>query len=211
MHTSPLTYVNLHDEAVGKQNGQFGIERGPFTIQVNITGVAPLLFHRWDCAEVEAKAQAKKNSRERRADNLESYVYRCQDGTLGLPSVNLHMALVGAARFKSDPRSPRKSAADLVKAILLITPAMGSFGVPVWDFEDRRRATVQRSGITRVRPALKEGWQVRFLVTVLESSYVDEAFLHDLISSAGRYVGIGDFRPQFGRFNVTSFEKLPSS
>ena len=200
--------VNLHDEVIGKRDSQAGVENPPFTVEAVIQGVSPILFHRWDCAAVEAKAKSKKNSKEKKTDNLESYVYRCEDGTLGLPGINLHMAMVNAAKSKSDPRSPRKSAADLTKAILLVTPTIASFGKNTWDFEDQRRVTVQRQGITRVRPAMKEGWTLRFFITVLDSSYMDEAFLHDLLSSAGRYVGVGDFRPQFGRFNVVEFARI---
>ncbi len=198
--------VNLHDEVNGKRESEAGIEHPPFTVECVIRGVAPILFHRWDCAAVDAKAKAKKNSKEKKSDNLESYVYRCDDGTLGLPGINLHMSLVNAAKSKSDPRSPRKSAADLCKAILLVTPTISSFMTDKWDFEDQRRVMVQRNGITRVRPAMREGWRLTFYVTVLDSSYIDKDFLHDLIASAGRYVGLGDFRPQFGRFQIDSFK-----
>lgn len=199
--------LNLHDETAGKGESQAGIETGPMTIEVGIEGVAPILFHRWDCAAVEAKAKAKKNSKEKTTDNLESYVYRCEDGTLGLPGINVHMSLVKAAKSKADPRSPRKSACDLVKAVLLVMPLLASFGVQTWAFEDRRRVMVQRNGITRVRPALHAGWTLSFAVTVLDTSYVDEPFLHDLITSAGRYCGLGDFRPQFGRFQIVRFAR----
>lgn len=205
---SSAAAVNLHDEVIGKSDSKAGVENPPFTVEAVLKGVAPILFHRWDCAAVEAKGKAKKNSREKKSDNLESYVYRCEDGTLGLPGINLHMALVNAAKSKSDPRSPRKSAADLTKAILLVTPTIATFGAKDWDFEDQRRVTIQRQGITRIRPAMREGWTLRFYVTVLDSSYMDEPFLHDLLSSAGRYVGVGDFRPQFGRFNVVEFARI---
>jgi len=200
--------VNLGDEVQGKDDQLAGIETAPFICEVTITGVAPILFHRWDCAAVDAKSKAKKNSKEKKSDNLESYVYRCEDGNLSLPGVNLAAAFRYAGKSKQDPRSPRKSAYDLMKAILLVTPNLVSFGKKKWDFEDARRVVVQRSGITRVRPAMSEGWTLKFQVTVLDGSYVDEHFLYDLISSAGKFNGLGDFRPQFGRFNVTHFKRL---
>ena len=38
--------------------------------------------------------------------------------------------------------------------------------------------------------------------------YIPPQFLHSVLIDAGRLVGIGDFRPSFGRFNVTKFEVL---
>ncbi|MCL0053355.1 hypothetical protein M1M86_02600 [Dehalococcoidales bacterium] len=31
--------------------------------------------------------------------------------------------------------------------------------------------------------------------------------LREIIESAGKYVGLGDFRPEFGLFTLVSFEK----
>jgi hypothetical protein len=200
--------LGLHDAVNGKGEFAMGVERAPFTMAVTISGIAPILFHRWDCAAVEAKSKAKKNSREKKEDNLESYVYRCADGTLGLPGMNLHMALAQAGKSKADPRSPRKSAYELVKAALLVTPTVASFGATTWDYEDRRRVVVQRNGVTRVRPAMREGWTLSFEVTVVDSAYVDEPLVYDLLATAGRYNGLGDFRPQFGRFNVVQFTRV---
>lgn len=200
--------VNLHDEVNGKGESSAGIEGGPTTYAVTIQGVAPLLFHRWDCAAVDAKSKAKKNSKEKKTDNLESYVYRCEDGKLGVPAENFRGSLVNAAKSKSDPRSPRKSARDLMNAILLITPTVSTLGVKEWDYEDSRRVTIQRAGITRVRPAMKEGWKLTYHITVLDTSYADETFIQDLVGAAGRFVGLCDHRPQYGRFNVVHFKRV---
>ena len=199
--------VVLADESNGKVDAKAGVSSAPFTVEVEIEGVAPILFHRWDCDDVEAKAQAKKGSREKKTDNVESYVYRCDDGTLGVPATSVHASLVHAAKSKSDPRSPRKSAKELIEAVLLATPPMISFGRDKWDYEDKRRVVIQRQGaVNRVRPALREGWKLHFNITVLDTSYVDEAFLHELIDYAGKYSGLCDFRPQFGRFTITKYE-----
>ena len=43
---------------------------------------------------------------------------------------------------------------------------------------------------------------------VLLPEYISPERLHATIVDAGRLVGIADFRPTFGRFNVTNFEVL---
>jgi hypothetical protein len=113
-----------------------------------------------------------------------------------------------AAKFKQDPRSPRKSAMDLLKAAVVTLTPLADLGVSNWDYEHKCRVQVQRNGITRVRPALNVGWEAEFVMLVTLPEYVSPSFLHQLINDAGRLVGIADFRPTYGRFSVTKFEVL---
>ncbi|MBY0512744.1 MAG: hypothetical protein K2P78_02390, partial [Gemmataceae bacterium] len=65
---------------------------------------------------------------------------------------------------------------------------------------------VQRQGITRSRPAFNAGWRATFLVSVLTPEYVKPSDLLAVLTQAGRLVGVGDFRPTYGRFQVVRFE-----
>lgn len=182
----------------------------PYVVEVEITGSSDLLFHRWSVDAVAAKAAAKKGSAAKKEDNLETYVYRINpDDTtseLGLPGEYLRMSAIYAARYQQDPRSPRKSAADLFKAGLVSLTDIASLGTKDWDYVDRRRVTIQRNGITRCRPALKKGWKAVFDLQVLTPEYISSDLLHQVLTNAGRLIGVGDFRPTFGRFQVTRFE-----
>jgi len=188
----------------------------PYTATVTIRGTKAILFHRWQCDAVEAKAAAAKGSKAKKSDDVESYVWRCPDGTLGLPGMYLLGSMTdprnGAAKYRQDPRSSRKSALDLVRAsvssltdLAPLTRSDGSSATS-WDYLDRRRVTVQRQGVTRERPALAEGWQAEFQLLVTSPEYVAPVFLHDLLSLGGRTVGVGDFRPTYGRFQVVRFD-----
>lgn len=178
----------------------------PYVATVAIEGVADYLYHRWNCEAVEAKANAAKGSKAKKTDDLESYVYRTDDGVLAIPGESLRMAIINAARFRQDPRSPRKSAMDLFKAGVVVLTALAPIGKKDWDFEDRRRVVVQRSGITRTRPALKMGWKAEFEIMVNLPEYINPRDLNEVIQNAGRLLGLGDFRPTFGRFQVTNFK-----
>jgi hypothetical protein len=177
----------------------------PYRAEVAIRGDADLLFHRWNCEAVEAKAKAAKGSAAKKADNIESYVYRNDDKELCIPGEYLRQSLIGAAKFRQDPRSPRKSAQDLIKAGVVSLTQLASLGVTEWDYEHRCRVQVQRNGITRVRPAMRAGWSASFLFQVNLPEYVSREFLLGLLTDAGRLIGIGDFRPTYGRFQVESF------
>lgn len=191
-------------------DGEFTINLSePYRASVTIEGVVPILFHRWSIEAVEAKAKAAKGSNAKKTDNVESYIYRTEDGEIAIPGEYLRAAICspsGAAKYRQDPRSPRKSALDLYRASLIVETELATLGVKDWDFLDQRRVTVQRAGITRSRPAMLAGWHATFDMTVVLPEYVPPADLREVLYNAGRLVGLGDFRPTYGRFHVVKFE-----
>lgn len=180
----------------------------PYRAEFEITGVADMLFHRWNCEAVEEKAKAAKGSKAKKSDDVESYVYRNADGELCLPGEYVRQSLIAAAKFRQDPRSPRKSAVDLVKAAVVSLTPLSGLGMAKWDYDHKCRVQVQRNGITRVRPAIQAGWSCSFIFMVNLPEYVAPEFLHALLIDAGRLVGVADFRPTYGRYQVTKFEVL---
>jgi hypothetical protein len=173
----------------------------PYVVDVKIEGTADLLFHRWNCEAVAEKAAAAKGSKAKKSDNIESYVYRNDDGELCLRQSILH-----AAKFRQDPRSPRKSAMDLYKAGVISLTIAAPLGAKTWDYEHKCRVMIQRNGVTRVRPAFKVGWGCSVQLMVNLPEYIKPNDLHDVCVNAGRLIGVGDFRPTYGRFCVKSFD-----
>lgn len=178
----------------------------PYTATIKIRGTADILFHRWNAESVDTKAKAAKNSAAKKTDDVESYVYRDDTGMICIPGEYLRGAAILAAKFKQDPRSPRKSAMDLFKAAVVSLTPLASLGVTKWDYEDRRRVVIQRAGINRVRPAMRAGWTCEFRMMVTLPEYVGQDLLHEVITLAGRIGGLGDFRPTYGRFAIVGFE-----
>ncbi len=179
----------------------------PYVVSINFTGSAAMLFHGWNCEAVNEKAIAKKGSKAKKTDNLESYVYRNEEGEICIPGVYFRQAAVMAAKFRQDPRSPRKSAMDLFKAGLIslneFCPING--GVKDWDYIDQRRVVIQQAAITRHRPAFKVGWQASCDFQIALPEYIQPSFLLDVFSAAGRLIGVGDHRPTYGRFQITKY------
>lgn len=189
-------------------NGALSVIEGsqPYIVRTRLVGTADLLFHRWNCEAVEAKSKAAKGSKAKKTDDLESYVYRDEAGELALPGEYVRGAIVTAAKFRQDPRSPRKSAMDLFKAAVIVLTPLASLGTTEWDYEHKARVQVQRNGVTRVRPAMKAGWSIELEIMVNLPEYVPADALHETLVNAGRLVGLADFRPTYGRFAVTLFE-----
>lgn len=183
----------------------------PYRVSVTIQGTSTILFHRWNCEAVESKAKAAKGSAAKKSDNVESYVWRNGDGEICIPGDYLRGAIAGpqgAAKYRQDPRSTRKSALDLYRAGVISLTELASLGAKNWDFLDQRRVTVQRAGVSRVRPAMLAGWRATFDLAVLLPEYIPPMDLLDVLTRAGQLVGVADNRPTYGRFNVVSFEMI---
>lgn len=199
----------IHIGSPPTNDGKFAIDFSqPYQVDIRVEGVADLLFHRYSVEAVEETAKAAKNSKTKKTDNLESYVWRNAEGELCLPSEYLRRAVVLAAKFKQDPRSPRKSAMDLVNASVIALSPLATLGKREWDYLDKRRVLVQRQGVTRVRPGIFTGWKAEFQFAVLSPEYIDIVFLRELLNTAGKLIGVGDFRPSYGRFHVTHIEPV---
>lgn len=186
------------------------ITEKPYIVQIEIVGSCPVIFHRWSCEDVASKAAAKKGSKEKKSDNVESFIYRDGEGHICLPGEYLRMAMVYAAKFKQDPRSPRKSAFDLFKAgiVPLTEFAKINGGTKNWDFVDQRRVCIQRNAITRMRPAFLKGWSAEIEMQVLVPEYIDKHLFMEVLEMAGRLIGVADFRPTYGRFQVVKCKIL---
>jgi hypothetical protein len=178
----------------------------PYLAHVRVAGVADLLFHRWNVEAIEEKGRAAKGSKAKKTDDIESFVYRNDVGELCVPGEYVRQSLIHAAKFKQDPRSPRKSAMDLFKAGVVTLTPYASLGVKDWDYEHRARVMVQRNGVTRSRPAMKTGWTIDVDLQINLPEYVSPELLHDVLINAGRLIGVGDFRPTYGRYAVTRYE-----
>lgn len=177
----------------------------PLIVSFTLEGTSAFLFHRWSNEAVAEKAAAAKNSAAKKSDNIESYVYRNSDGELCIPGEYVRMAVVMAAKYRQDPRSSRKSAMDLFKAGIISLTELASLGTSDWDYLDARRVMVQRNGVTRQRPAMNAGWTAEFQFMVNTPEYISSQLLYAVLADAGRLVGVGDFRPTFGRFLIKSY------
>lgn len=185
----------------------------PYIATVTIVGSADLLFHAWNVEAIAEKAAARKGSTAKKTDDIESYVYRDADGNLGIPGPNFVASIVTAAKYVQDPRSPRKSAMDLAKAGIVALTDIAPFEVGAdgqgraskWDYEDARRVTIQRAGVTRIRPAMRKGWRLTFELLVTLPEYMEPDWVLKRINDAGRLCGVGDFRPTYGRYAVTGY------
>jgi hypothetical protein len=68
-------------------------------------------------------------------------------------------------------------------------------------FTLRKGVAVQQSRIIRIRPMFPTGWLLTFTLEY-DESIINEKNLVKAMVDAGALIGLGDWRPKFGRFTV---------
>lgn len=192
---------------------------------VTIQGTADLLMNAFEVVGDTPPAPPTGAAKDY-SDEWIQKLYLLDDGTLYQPEAHLIGTLIKAATSHKVPGRRGKTYKDTVKGGIFIEPAYIPHKANLSDFEqavvitgpapdgakynvyvDRRPVRVQSARVTRYRPALRKGWELTFRVQALDDEF-QPAALKAILDTAGREVGIGDFRPRFGRFMVTHFEAI---
>jgi hypothetical protein len=188
-----------------------------YTIDVAVQGTAPLLQHRFPIPELEDMSKGGTISTGARDYSKEwhEYFYETPSGEIYQPATHFEAAMIKAAvNFKITGKG-RKTYKDLFRAAVFVSPEQILHGVKVPDeldtdgdkplYLDMRPVVVSRARVVRIRPAFKPGWKLEFQIEVIDDQ-IQPQLVNDVLILAGKTVGIGDFRPKFGRFMVTKFE-----
>ena len=179
-------------------------------INVELKGVCPLLHHRFATEDFGANVSKQKKKVYIPEEEAEKYTYRGKDGKLYQPSEHILGVLIKAGvKFKYEGKKTFK---DALKAGIIVEPE----NIPLlndkeeqfdkWDEIDTRNVVVQRARIIRWRPKFNE-WKLKFSLTILNDDEVAPNDLKYILEYSGR-LGIGVYRPRFGRFQVVSFQEV---
>lgn len=168
---------------------------------VKIEGTKPLLMH--------APTAIGDNPKQRRGEHLppekeaEQYLYKDEKGNIVIPSLNIKAMLRDAGRnYKISGR--RTTYGAMIKAGIEIEPhpyvPLGHNGWKV----DIRPVVVQRSRILRARPCFSK-WELVFTIVNKDPQVLLRDTMKKIVEDAGKYIGLGDYRPEFGLFKVVKF------
>lgn len=189
-----------------------------YSVNVSIEGIAPLLHHRYplpDFAQLSKGGKVKSGEKDYTQEWRQS-LYANGNAELYQPATHLDGALAKASsNFKVQGRGA-KTYSQLFKGNVFVAPDeipfMGMIMPENLDTDadkplylDVRPVVIQRARVVRIRPCFKPGWKLDFVIEV-----IDDQIPHNVVSEvlimAGKTIGIGDFRPKFGRFMVTKFD-----
>lgn len=183
------------------------------TFEVELTGVSPLLQHRFgEEAEQEQATRRVQLKIGTPREQAEKAAYRNSEGKFYLPGAAV-ARLLREAGGAHKQRGSRKSLKYIIPAATLVVEdsIVLHNGKPLKDFEvDSRPVTIPatKGRIMRHRPRFDE-WQATFHIEV-DDEVLPVDVCHQLLTEGGRTIGLGDFRPEkggpFGRFRVTRWE-----
>lgn len=192
-----------------------------YQVDVKVKGISVLLQHRFPIPtyeEMGAGGKKQTGSKDYRQEWRTS-LYVADNGEVYQPANHFELAMVkAAANFKITGRRG-KTYKDLVSSNVVVDPERIPFGIIVTAdddldtdpdkalYLDLRPVVIQRARIVRIRPAFKPGWELDFVINVLDDE-LPAGMLQDILVLAGKTVGVGDYRPKFGRFSVVKFEVL---
>ena len=110
-----------------------------------------------------------------------------------------------AVNFKV-PGKGKKTFKDFIYSGVEVLPE----NIPVisddgWEV-DLKPVVIGRARIIKARPKFKQ-WELEFQVRIIDP-IVTPTYFKEILVDAGKYSGLLDFRPLYGLFEVTEFEKV---
>ena len=192
-----------------------------YTIDVTITGTAPLLQHKFPLETLHGLMDGarRKTGAVDYAQEWLATMYT-HDGLLIQPATHIEAALVRAASGFRIKGSRNKTYKDLMKAYVLVSPDEIPHlhdGRPVTApgpeialhptahlSVNVQRVIVARAAVARARLQISAGWELTFVITVNDDQ-IQTDVVQTILAEAGRAVGIGDYRPRYGRFAIKAF------
>ncbi|HTJ52654.1 MAG TPA: hypothetical protein VL443_24530 [Cyclobacteriaceae bacterium] len=185
--------------------------------KVKIKGITPYMQHRMDDQKLEQWEKQRGPIHERpelvKEDlvRAEYHCYRNSDEQCFIPSEQIRGALIAAGSYvKAKVGGRSKSMKQIVAAMFMVSP--DQILLPDFDSIDKRSAVNRnvKARVIVVRPKWSE-WSAEFTLSIDEDSITIQT-IEQIIEYAGKYVGIGSFRPSnngmFGRFELTTIKLL---
>jgi hypothetical protein len=171
-------------------------------INVTIRGTAPLLMHRFDDNQDGAKPR-KSGMQYNKEEDSKKALYTDKDGNIVQPALNIERAMIQAAT--NYLLKGKKTFKDAFKGGIFVEPILIPHKMPSWEI-DLQSVVIQRSRVMRSRPRFDK-WELDFQILNIDER-ITPNIIKSALDDAGKFIGIGDYRPRYGRFEVVKFEPI---
>jgi hypothetical protein len=188
------------------------------TITFRITSARPLLMQSETLANplsVVTKTHKAVAGKRKKSEDDYLWLLRSEwaasmyhDAALGpyIPAVNIEACIAEAAKASKQGKLVKQAVSVLDDRIPLRYEGPRDidslYGDGSTAFVDVRGVNVGGRKVMRARPLFRE-WAAEFTVGFM-ADLIDAQDIQRIVEHAGRVIGIGTFRPRFGRFNVES-------
>jgi hypothetical protein len=186
-------------------------------IMWSIEGVTPLMLHNNQTVDpfnpYSKKMKPIKDKRTNKSDHeleilkrleWESGLYIDENGDLYIPDENLFSCIWEAGKLLRDGKQFRKGFETFDAKLVYPGPKDLDKLYEDGRFVDYRTVKIKGSSIMRCRPIFETwGLQItaRYNQMILKKSQIERA-----IMASGDQIGLGDYRPRYGRFEVTAID-----
>ena len=178
-----------------------------YTVIGKLKGVAPILFNRMTEASESSLATGSaggKLTEDQRMEEALLKVYRGEQGIF-LPSWTFKQVMLAGCK-KAGIKRGKASLAPFLEATVFPDHEL-PFGKEAPDFihEHWGRRPPKTGGACMIkRPAFREGWELSFRLSVVDDR-IPAGDIRKSLDEAGLLVGMGSWRPEYGRFVVTEW------
>lgn len=188
------------------------------TLSFRITGDAPLLMHNGELANplsAASKLMKQVTSKKKKTDadferiaeiEFKASLYLDDDFGPVIPSRNIEAAIYEAAKVTKEGKLAKSACFVKRHAVLQYEGPRDADGL--WEDEGKRSCVpvkVKQSRVMRTRPTFNE-WSAVVEIE-FEDSVLNESQVTGWVEVAGSRVGLGDWRPQNGRFTAVLLKK----
>jgi len=179
------------------------------TYKVQIEGISPLLMNKPEEYGFDEGWVQKKASNEYEKEAYKK-LYLDEDDKLCQPSAHIEQSLIEAGKKIRVKGQGKATYSKLFGSMVSIPDMYLEHEIQDWEIFKQLVVIPSTKGrVMRYRPMLKK-WKLSFNVDIEEE--IDIMAVREALDIAGRYVGIGDWRPQkkgkFGKFHITSFQEV---
>lgn len=174
-------------------------------INVKVEGVSPLLYNRFRDIQIEGKSRKRTGTPSEQ--DIHEKLYEL-DGVPYIPAVYFRNCFVEASKQFKIVGKGKSTYSKLVGATVEVMPEviMNNHKWVVFRVPAVNPMTKGRMMVSRPR---MDKWGCEFEV-ILNDDAVSPVVIKEILEQAGKYVGIGDWRPEkkgiFGKFQVVKFD-----
>lgn len=182
-------------------------------LKLKLKGLSPMLMHSDRFAnplDPATKAHKELTSKRKKTDEDHAAIARSEfigslyidkDGPF-IPGMNIDSCLVEAARMNKLGKTVKRAMMILEDKVALCYagPRTAEDLADDMRFIDARSVRVGMARLTRFRPKFAD-WTAECTLAI-DTDQINLNEVRQIVENAGKLIGLGDFRPRFGRFAV---------
>ena len=169
-------------------------------LEITVKGIRPLLQNAFS-SETDGKKLLKRGKLYDDAFETNSRLIKNDDGIICQPALHFEASMIkSAAEHKFIGRKTYK---DLFKASVFVSPELIPHKFQEYAI-DKQAVVISKARIMRCRPRF-DNWELDFTI-IVHDERIDPLKVKQILENAGKYHGIGDYRPRYGLFEITNFD-----